>query len=487
MPTHQHRHSIFCILPPHILEAIAQQGDEEDRKWALQTLAADASARSERITQQMLRIAAGPPAPSLLPHKQRQIYTANNGSTLPGTGVRSEGQAPTGDAATDEAYDGLGATFDLYWNIFHRNSIDNAGENLIGTVHYLSGYDNAFWNGTQMVFGDGDGKYFNRFTIAIDVMGHELTHGVTAHQANLVYHDQPGALNESMSDVFGSLVKQYAHSPQQTAAQADWLIGAGLFTAAVNGVALRSMKAPGTAYDDKVLGKDPQPAHMSHYVVTTSDNGGVHINSGIPNHAFYLLAVALGGHAWEKAGLIWYTTLCDPRLSANAQFQDFANLTADNAGRLFSEVEQDAVISAWEQVGIIVTAQAPKISGNWVLHYSWGPTNSYAQVTLTFNSTGTFSGGGTTGRWQQQNGTLLLSFDTGPAKYAGTVDGNIGSGAMSTFSGLDGCWYLSKQGTVGLTLPSAAAAPGMIDAAGTQVGEEAAIEAGVPSASGATS
>src|ERR1041385_950466 len=100
MPSHQHRHSIFCILPPHILEAIAKQGDKKDREWALQTLAADTSARSERITQQMLRVAAGPPAPSLLPHKQRQIFTANNGGTLPGTAVRSEGQGATGDAAS---------------------------------------------------------------------------------------------------------------------------------------------------------------------------------------------------------------------------------------------------------------------------------------------------------------------------------------------------------------------------------------------------
>ena len=153
------------------------------------------------------------------------------------------------------------------------------------------------------------------------------------------------------------------------------------------------MKAPGTAYDDPVLGKDPQPAHMSEYVDTATDNGGVHINSGIPNHAFYLAAIALGGHAWEKAGLIWYTTLCDSRLSANAQFQDFANLTADNAGRLFGDVEQQAVINAWQQVGIIVTATAVKISGNWTLHYSWGPTASYAQVALQFKNDGTFSGG----------------------------------------------------------------------------------------------
>jgi hypothetical protein len=239
------------------------------------------------------------------------------------------------------------------------------------------------------------------------------------------------------------------------------------------------MKAPGTAYNDKVLGKDPQPAHMSKYVVTASDNGGVHINSGIPNHAFYLAAIALGGHAWEKAGLIWYTTLCDSRLSANAQFQDFANLTADNAGRLFGDVEQQAVINAWQQVGIIVTATAVKISGNWTLHYSWGPTASYAQVGLQFKNDGTFSGGAV-GRWWQQDGTVLLSFNTGPAKYAGTVDANIGSGAMSTFSGLDGVWYLSKVGTVGLTLPLAPAAPGMIDAAGTKIGKPQAASPAKP-------
>jgi len=470
---HDHdRHSIFCILPPHVLEAIAKSGDAEHREWALQTLAVDTTIRSERVTEQLLRVAATPLGPA---HKQRAIHNANHGSTLPGTLVRSEGQAASGDAAIDEAYDGFGATFDLYWSIFQRNSIDNAGMNLIGTVHYGSNYDNAFWNGAQMVFGDGDGTYFNRFTISIDVIGHELTHGVTGHQANLVYHDQPGALNESISDVFGSLVKQYAHSPQQTAAQADWLIGAGLFTNKVNGVALRSMKAPGTAYDDKVLGKDPQPAHMSHYVNTTADNGGVHINSGIPNHAFYLLAVALGGRAWEKAGLIWYTTLCDPRLSSTAQFQDFANLTVDNAGRLFGDAEQQATVSAWAQVGITVTVSQPKISGNWVLHYSWGPTQTYSQVSLAFNANGTFTGGAV-GKWQQQDGTLLLSFDTGPAKYAGTIDGNIGSGAMSTFAGLDGCWYLSKQGMVGLTLRSAGVVPGTFDAAGTAREERAAAK-----------
>jgi Zn-dependent metalloprotease len=464
--------AVRSIVPPHILEAIAINGDQQQRAWALSTLAADTTIRSARISSQAMASAAAapPPMPAATPHKQRLIYTANHGTALPGTLARSEGQGPTGDAAVDEAYDGLGATFDLYWTVFKRNSIDNNGMNLPGTVHYGQNYDNAFWNGTQMVFGDGDAQIFNRFTIAIDVIGHELTHGVTAHQANLAYHDQPGALNESVSDCFGSMVKQFAKSPQQTSAQADWLIGAGLFTSRIHGVALRSMKAPGTAYDDPLLGgKDPQPAHMSNYVQTTSDNGGVHINSGIPNRAFYLAATALGGHSWDKAGPIWYATICDPRLSANAQFQDFANITADNALKLFGGAEQQAVIGAWQQVGINVLSTGPGMSGNWVLHFSWGCTGSYSPLTITFNSNGTFSGGAT-GKWAQQDGTILLSFDTGPAKYAGNVDGNIGTGAMSTFSGLDGCWYLSKQGTTGLAPEQVdVGRPGLIDVAGNQV------------------
>src|SRR5262249_39364946 len=153
---------------------------------------------------------------------------------------------------------------------------------------------------------------FNRFTIDLDIIGHELTHGVTQHEANLDYLGQPGALNESVSDVMGSLIKQ--RQLNQTADQADWLIGAKLLTANVQGVALRSMKAPGTAFDDPVLGKDPQPRHMKNYLRTHADYGGVHINSGIPNHAFYLVATQIGGFAWEKAGRIWYETLRDPRV-----------------------------------------------------------------------------------------------------------------------------------------------------------------------------
>jgi Zn-dependent metalloprotease len=203
-----------------------------------------------------------------------------------------------------------------------------------------------------MVYGDGDGTLFNRFTIAIDVIGHELTHGITQYEAALIYRNESGALNESFSDVFGSLVKQ--RTLNQTADQADWLIGEGLLASGVQGVALRSMKAPGTAYDDPVLGKDPQPANYKNLYRGTSDNGGVHINSGIPNRAFYLAATAIGGYAWEKAGKIWYITLRDV-LRSRSNFKNAANATIAVAGNLYGQDsnEQKAVRSAWKQVGVI--------------------------------------------------------------------------------------------------------------------------------------
>ncbi|NJC97455.1 MAG: peptidase M4 family protein [Anaerolineae bacterium] len=350
---HKH-HPVNCIVPPHMLEEIANKGTQTQRNLAISTLKTSEQMRGQRraladFTGAAFRVAAG--------GKERIIYDAKYGSSLPGTPVRNEGDGPTSDVAVNEAYDGSGATYDLYNDVYSRNSIDGNGMRLDSTVHYKKGYDNAFWNGEQMVYGDGDEdmppseRLFNRFTIAIDVIGHELTHGVTQYEAKLVYSYQPGALNESMSDVFGSLVKQ--RQLNQTADQADWIIGAGLLTENVNGVGIRSMKEPGTAYNDPVLGKDPQPGHMKDYVNTLSDNGGVHINSGIPNHALYFVAMELGGYAWEKAGQIWYVTLRD-KLSANSQFQDCANLTYQVAEDLFGvgSLEQQAVKKGWAQVGI---------------------------------------------------------------------------------------------------------------------------------------
>jgi Zn-dependent metalloprotease len=359
------RNPINCIVPPHILRNIATYGTDAQKSLAMETIKGSARIRGQRqalaeFTPAAFRVAVS--------GKDRVIYDAKNGSSLPGTVVRKEGDGPVADVAVNEAYDGSGVTYDLYNNVYQRNSIDGNGMRLDSTVHYRVGYDNAFWDGEQMVYGDGDEnlpeneRLFNRFTIALDVIGHELTHGVTQFEAKLTYFQQPGALNESMSDVFGSIVKQY--KLQQTAGEADWIIGQGLLTANVNGVGIRSMKAPGTAYDDPVLGKDPQPAHMKDYVNTINDNGGVHINSGIPNHAFYIVATELGGFAWEKAGQIWYVTLKD-KLTASSKFQDCANLTFQTAADLFGagSLEQQAVKKGWAEVGITVGGTEPPPDG----------------------------------------------------------------------------------------------------------------------------
>ncbi len=294
---------------------------------------------------------------------QRTVSDAESTETLPGHAVRREGAAPAGDAAADEAYDGLGATFALYDEVFDRDSIDGRGLPLDATVHYGEEYDNAFWDGTRMVFGDGDGEIFRRFTVSVDVIGHELTHGVTQYTAGLLYQGQSGALNESMSDVFGAMVAQ--HQLGQTVEQATWLIGAGLFTDRVEGVALRSMKAPGTAYDDDILGKDPQPAHMDEYVDTRDDDGGVHINSGIPNRAFQLAATAIGGTSWSGAGPVWWAALRSPTLRPDADFASFAGETVAAATAVFGpgSLKREAVVDAWRTVGIEPAHPVPETAG----------------------------------------------------------------------------------------------------------------------------
>ena len=337
------------IIPPDILTRLAESGDRATRNEAMNSLELSARMRGRREAFAGLAAALALPTGT----KRRTVYDAQNGRTLPGKLIRGEGSARSKDTAVNEAYDGAGKTYDFYSKVFARNSIDNRGMRLDSTVHYGSNYQNAFWDGQQMVYGDGDGQIFNRFTVSLDVIGHELTHGVTEFEAGLVYEGQSGALNEHFSDVFGSLVKQYAK--KQTAAQDDWLIGVGLFTKQVNGAAIRSMKAPGTAYDDPLIGKDSQPAHMKNFVKTASDHGGVHTNSGIPNKAFYEAALRLGGHAWEKAGRIWYETLVN-RMNTNSTFQDCAQATHDVAGQLFglASVEQRAIREAWDVVGLKV-------------------------------------------------------------------------------------------------------------------------------------
>jgi Zn-dependent metalloprotease len=345
-----------AIIPPFLLSRLASTDEPRlarAAEAARKTLAVPRPARHVRTRLRLSIDESGSLVAETAPEPDRLIFDAQGSERLPGVRVRGEDDPATGDAAADEAFDGLGATHDFFWEAFGREGIDGAGGSLQATVHFGEDYDNAFWNGERMVFGDGDGEVFSGFTGSLSVIAHELAHGVTEYSGGLEYEGQSGALNESLSDVFGALAEQ--HFAGHTADAASWLIGAGIFTDAVEGVALRSLAAPGTAYDDDVLGRDPQPGHMRDYVDTRDDNGGVHINSGIPNRAFHVAATTLGGFAWERAGLVWYRTLTGGALSATTDFAGFARATLATATAEYGEESEEvaAVRAGWTQVGVL--------------------------------------------------------------------------------------------------------------------------------------
>jgi len=329
------------FVPPFLLERIAAStSDAAD--VCRTTLATDLRFRASRAAAG----AAKPTVPTPTATTAAWVvHTAHNGTSLPGDVVRSAGDPASGDPAVDEVADSTTATLALFADAYGRSSYDDRGAQVVVTVHYEQDYDNAFWNGTQLVFGDGDGTVFGSFTGPVDVLAHEFSHAVTQFTADLTYQGQSGALNESVSDCFGMCVKQQVLG--QTADTADWLVGEGIFQPGINARALRDMAHPGTAYDDPSLGKDPQVGDMKDYVDTTDDNGGVHTNSGIPNRAFYLAATAIGGRTWEGAGRIWYAALTGGRVAAGSDFAGFAAATVAAAGD-----HADAVRGAWTTVGV---------------------------------------------------------------------------------------------------------------------------------------
>jgi Zn-dependent metalloprotease len=349
------------IVPPYLLARIASV---QEPAWAhaahaaRATLAVDLESRPARSRLRLSIDAEGALVAETAPAPDREISDAMRTERLPGTVARREDEPAVADTTVNDAYDGLGATFDFFWDAFARNSLNGGGGPLLATVHYGQDYDNAFWNGERMVFGDGDGEVFIGFAQSLTVIAHELSHGVIDASGGLRYQGQSGALNESIADVFAVLTEQ--HTRGQQAADATWLVGADIFTEAVQGSALRSLIAPGTAYDDDVLGRDPQPAHMRDFVVTTGDNGGVHINSGIPNRAFAATALALGGFAWERAGLILYRTLTAGTLPVTADFSTFADATLVAAAAEYGEESEEvaAVRAGWADVGVIDDEQS---------------------------------------------------------------------------------------------------------------------------------
>ncbi|TVY64170.1 Protease PrtS [Lachnellula suecica] len=359
------------IIPPSLFKAIADSDDTSSvqKEHAESNIKISQQIHSARSNAQH-RTGTTPAAEPELAQMVRKIYDSKTSNKLRKTLIFQDqgGKATTSvtDEGAKEVLQFFEDTYQFYKEVFNRDSIDDHDLALIGSIHYDDvpgppGMDNAFWDGDEMAFGDGDGEIFGSFTKNIDVIGHELTHGVTQYTAALEYEFQSGALNESVSDVFGTMIKQYFYAGgKQLAKDADWLIGEGIFLPTItNAKALRSMKAPGTAYDNPKVGKDSQPADMDGYANTPNtdagDYGGVHQNSGIPNKVFYLAATAFGGYSWEKAGKIWYAALMDDGLKnidTSAAFTIFADLTVKYAGSLFDDDAVAVMKKVWTDVKV---------------------------------------------------------------------------------------------------------------------------------------
>ena len=290
---------------------------------------------------------------------KNHVYTAKNTQRLPGTLVASS----MSESTINKDIDVIGAwTLADYFSrflreILKRNSFDGMNGTIKSTVHYYRRYNNAFFDGSQMICGDGDDIICGDFAQDPSVVFHELWHGVTDRTCKLEYHDQSGSLNESLSDVFASIILQWING--ETIDEASWLIGERCIID-IDQVpyALRSLSDPGSAYiNHPYMGTDDQPQDMTHYYNGSEDNGGVHINSGIPNHAFYLFAKSIGGYSWDIPCKIWYKTITtEGLLSSTTTFVEFAQATITIATELYASSKPeiiDKLRNAWQNVKVL--------------------------------------------------------------------------------------------------------------------------------------
>jgi len=342
--------SCMCkFVPDEVLARLANNPKikEFDRAALQRTLAVDAEMRRLREVNASLTISSSMIAglaPTLTKKPAIKLYDCKHGNVLPGAAVASP--QSSGDATIKRTYKNTGDVAKFFNKEFGRNSLDGQGMDLISSVHYGVKYNNAFWNGQQMTYGDGDGAIFVDFTLGNDVVGHELTHGLTQFTLQLVYSNEPGGLNESMSDVFGSMFRQW--EANQTVTQADWLIGADIIGPAAKAqgfTCLRDMAKPGST---KALA--PQPSHYSGY----HPGMDPHQSSGIPNNAFYRAAMAIGGKSWQKAGKIWFKALTGYGPQPQMKMKQFANRTRSVAKQMYgaNSVPDKAVDTAWKAVGL---------------------------------------------------------------------------------------------------------------------------------------
>jgi Zn-dependent metalloprotease len=339
------------IIPSKVLERFSHDKklSAEERKAFADATRFEKEWRKVRAVRMKLTLAAQAILPSALPAAPPgppaiTVFDCRQGTTLPGTAVSNPGSSSDGTAK--RAYVETKAVADFFKTLFDRNSIDGAGMAMISSIHYSVNYNNAFWNGSQMTYGDGDGNIFADFSKAGDVIGHELTHGVTQHSLGLSYVNQAGGLNESISDVFGSMFRQWQAG--QDVSKADWLIGKEIMGPGAKArgfTCLRDLSNPAAKHC-----LSPQPTKFSQY----RDGMDPHESSGIPNFAFYKAATAIGGKSWDRAGKIWYQALTGSAPSPNMKMKAFATRTRSLAGSLFPSepAVKTAIDKAWKAVGL---------------------------------------------------------------------------------------------------------------------------------------
>ncbi|MBB4007456.1 M4 family metallopeptidase [Allorhizobium taibaishanense] len=339
----------YCqIIPEKVLIALSHDEDlpADARERLTATMRHDHQLRQFRDSARQLVMAKRPFqafSVTLTQTPDIPVYTCNNGMTLPGVQIADPGNSS--DPQVKTTFNTTSDVERFYRSVFNRNSIDGNGMTILSSVHYGRDYNNAFWNGSQMAYGDGDGQIFTAFCDSADVVGHELTHGVTQYTLGLDYENQAGGLNESLSDAFGSLFKQWVKG--QSTDEADWLIGNDILGPAARQkyTCLRDMADPTNAH---CMGG--QIAHFRDY----RDGMDPHETSGIANHAFYLIATRLGGKSWDKAGPIWYDALTRNGSNPDMTMAEFAGATKASAARLFpgDTAVAKAVDSGWADVGI---------------------------------------------------------------------------------------------------------------------------------------
>lgn len=335
------------IIPPDVLKKLASDRKMSDKVRAAARNTAKVSAQMRLLREQSLALtvaagAAARPMRALAKAPAITVYDCRHHQTLPGALVAKPGTAK--DATAKRAFKETTAVAAFYRTVFKRNSVDAAGMTLLSSVHYGVDYDNAMWNGTQMVYGDGDNALFIDFTSGNDVIGHELTHGVTQHSLQLGYSGDAGGLNESLSDCFGSMFRQW--QARQDAASADWLIGSDILgpTAKKKGyTCLRNMADPA---DKHCIA--PQPVKYSQITKGMDP----HYSSGPPNLAFCLACKGAGGKSWEKVGQVWYRAMTGFGPSPKMKMKDFAARTRSLAGSMFDKTVAGAVDKAWKAVGL---------------------------------------------------------------------------------------------------------------------------------------